>query len=84
MLFVENTLSHPRLGLAIAKKQVKSAVIRNRIKRIVRESFRTHQHLLPPLDIVVLVRRGVADRSPAELHRSLQRHWERLVRRCAG
>lgn len=34
---------HARMGLAIAKKRIKRAVDRNRIKRLVRESFRQHQ-----------------------------------------
>jgi len=83
VLFVKNRLTHPRLGMAIAKKQVKSAVNRNRIKRIVRESFRLHRHAIPPLDIVVMARRGAAEKSSAELHRSLRKHWERLIRQCA-
>ena len=35
-----NELNCPRLGLAVPKKQIKTAVDRNRFKRIVRESFR--------------------------------------------
>jgi ribonuclease P protein component len=42
-----------RLGLIIGKRQAKRAVDRNRIKRALRESFRTRYRVLPPLDIVV-------------------------------
>ncbi|MBS1225128.1 MAG: ribonuclease protein component, partial [Proteobacteria bacterium] len=35
-----NDLTYARLGLAISRKVAKSAVARNRLKRIVRESFR--------------------------------------------
>jgi len=83
VLAIDNRLAHPRLGLAIAKKQVKSAVVRNRIKRIVRESFRRHQAFLPALDLVVLARRGIAEKDNSELYRSLQKHWSRLGHRCA-
>ena len=37
----------PRLGLSIAARIIGNAVRRNRIKRLVRESFRQHQHELP-------------------------------------
>lgn len=68
--------------MAIAKKQVRMAVARNRIKRVVRESFRCHQNVLPALDIVVLARRGTAEKDKRELHRSLRNHWNRLGRQC--
>ncbi len=40
------------------QKNVKRAHERNRIKRLAREYFRLHQHELPSMDFVVLVRRG--------------------------
>ena len=43
-----------RLGMAVTKK-VGSAVVRNRVKRVLREFFRLHQALMPPaLDLVVV------------------------------
>ena len=56
-----NSLGHPRIGLTVAKKNVKRAHERNRIKRLTRESFRLRQHELPPMDFVVVAKRGVAD-----------------------
>ena len=50
-----NTLGHPRIGLTVAKKYVKRAHERNRIKRLTRESFRLSQHSLPAMDFVVIV-----------------------------
>lgn len=73
-----------RLGLAIAKKQVRRAVDRNRIKRIVRESFRHHQQQLASVDYVVMARRDTAAASNAELFVSLQHHWKRLIKRQAS
>ncbi len=77
-----NTLDHPRLGLAIAKKHVPSAVMRNRIKRATRESFRLLQSELRGLDIVVLSRPGIARLSRPQIRASLQEHWSRLIKRC--
>jgi ribonuclease P protein component len=78
-----NALGYPRLGLAISRKVAKSAVARNRIKRIVRESFRHHQAWLGGLDCVVMGRAGLTDQDNAMLFAALQRHWRRLAQSCA-
>ena len=76
-----NKSSHPRLGLAIATKTFGSAVARNRIKRLTRESFRLNQHALPPLDITVAARPAAKGAAPAALRASLERLWTGLARR---
>jgi ribonuclease P protein component len=48
-----NQLSFARLALIVPKKFVPSAVQRNRIRRLVRETFRLHQAQLAGLDCVV-------------------------------
>jgi ribonuclease P protein component len=45
--------SEARLGLVVAKKLLKRAVDRNRVKRIVREQFRLRLAGLPALDMIV-------------------------------
>ena len=49
-----------RLGITVTKK-IGGAVIRNRVKRATRETFRRARHGLPPVDAVVIARRGAAD-----------------------
>ena len=71
-----------RLGLAIAKKRIRRASARNRIKRLVRESFRYHAAELCGLDVVVLAR-GDGAASNRELLDSLATHWQRLGRALA-
>ena len=61
-----NGMSYSRLGLVIAKKNVRLAVQRNRIKRLLRESFRA-QDGSQGIDIVVLARRGLGDIENPEL-----------------
>ncbi len=78
VLSLPNSLDRARLGLVMPRRQVPLAVQRNRIKRVVRESFRLHQAALPRLDIVVMARSGVAARANLELSASLARHWQRL------
>lgn len=60
-----------RLGITASRK-VGGAVVRNRVKRRVREVFRRHQQRLqPPRDVVVIVRPSAAGASYAELEREL-------------
>ena len=84
LLAIKNDFDHPRLGLAIAKKNIKKAVHRNVIKRAVRENFRIQQQSLGNIDIVVLARREAVDAPLELLKKSLEKHWLRLVSRCAS
>ena len=67
-----------RLGMAIARKDMPTAVARNRVKRLIRESFRKHHFALPAVDIVVMNRRSTAAASSASLRKSLDHHWNRI------
>jgi ribonuclease P protein component len=82
VLATKNHLPHARLGLAIAKKTIKKAVARNRIKRAVRESFRLQRQQIVNIDIVVLARGDAANAPSVLLRKSLERHWLKLVDRC--
>ncbi len=77
-----NRLGSARLGLAISKKQLRRAVERNRIKRVVRESFRQQRPSLPPIDLVVLARRDTGRATSLQLRDSLRIHWQRLADQC--
>ncbi|MDG1819539.1 MAG: ribonuclease P protein component [Porticoccaceae bacterium] len=75
-----NGTSVSRLGLVVGKKNVPTAVGRNQVKRIVRETFRNS--LLPvALDIIFLARKD-ADKLPSfEMTSLLQQSWVRLSAR---
>lgn len=81
LLAKTNDLTHPRLGLTIAKKKEKTAVGRNRIKRIIRESFRLNQHNLPNIDIVVLARDKVGEADNQQMHKQLNKLWKKIAQR---
>jgi ribonuclease P protein component len=72
----------PRLGLSIATRTFGSAVARNRIKRLTRESFRLNQHSLPPVDVTVSAREAARKASAADLRASLDKHWKTIIQRC--
>ena len=63
-----------RLGFAVSSKAVKRAVVRNRIKRIIRESFRRKRRNLPTRDYVI-VYRGPARPDPRRCREALERFW---------
>ena len=77
-LAIPNSFDSPRLGLVIAKKNLKLAVQRNRIKRVIRDNFRLHLNDIPNADLVILARRGLSELSNEELNRLLNKQWQRL------
>lgn len=79
-----NTQQHPRLGLAIAKKSVKTAVHRNRIKRLCREFFRLNQEKIACADYVILVRNGIDKMDNTRITQSLSKQFNYLRKKIAG
>ncbi len=73
-----NDLSWARLGLAVPKKHIHSAVERNRLKRIIRESFRLKQKKLIGNDIVVVIRNKL-DVNKNGVESMLAKHWDKVI-----
>lgn len=73
-----NDVGHARLGLAISKRVSKRAVDRNRIKRLIRESFRRIRSQLPPLDLMVMARDQACDTPGTILLIELDALWRKL------
>ncbi|NQY30861.1 MAG: ribonuclease P protein component [Flavobacteriaceae bacterium] len=76
IFYCKNDIGYPRLGLAVSKKNVALAVHRNRIKRIIRESFRETE--LVANDYVVVVTHKIKYHSSKELRCRLDQAWLRF------
>lgn len=74
VLSVNVGCKHPRLGLVIAKRLAKEAVLRNLIKRQIREGFRKHSEHLFAKDYVFRLARPLDGLPKAPQDR---RHWVR-------
>lgn len=76
ILYRDNRSNKARLGLAVSKKNCRKATGRNRLKRIIRESFRDEQGHLSGIDIVVLNRPAATNANNKALFLSLKKHWQ--------
>ncbi|MBK6632244.1 MAG: ribonuclease P protein component [Betaproteobacteria bacterium] len=79
VLYRPNSSGTARLGVVIAKKLVRSAVGRNLIKRIVRESFRLLRTNLPHRDLVVRVTTHMASPDKCALRGEIDALFDRLA-----
>ncbi|MGQ3890836.1 ribonuclease P protein component [Legionella sp. CNM-4043-24] len=77
ILHRDNSLGYARLGLALSKKMVARSNQRNRLKRLIRESFRTHS--LPAMDFIFLARQGAAKVENKLIIANLSKIWARLT-----
>ena len=67
----ENGLNRNRLGISVSKK-VGNSVVRHRLKRLVKESFRLNEEkFLDGYDIVVVLRNAAKDKSYKEIESAL-------------
>ncbi len=75
----DNESNHVRIGVVASKKQVRRAVDRNRIKRLVKESVRLNQFLLAGADLVVVVRHKAVTATNTELYQCLSKLVKQLA-----
>jgi ribonuclease P protein component len=69
----------PRLGMAVSRRVSKRAVVRNRIRRVVRESFRLHRSRFPSLDVLLIARAYAVAQTNDALRAELDPIWRALA-----
>ncbi|MBI5782519.1 MAG: ribonuclease P protein component [Gammaproteobacteria bacterium] len=79
---IPNPYPYGRLGLVVSRKASPRAVVRNRIKRQVREAFRRYQEKLGGLDIVVVAGAKAGTAPATVLRASLQQLWDKVEQQC--
>jgi ribonuclease P protein component len=77
----ENKHSHARIGVVVAKKNIRRAVDRNLVKRIVKESFRKGEVSTLTVDIVVLVRGNLMRLNRKQQNEDLSFLWQSLIKK---
>ena len=75
---VPNEAGEARLGMAVGIRTAGNAVRRNRLRRLIRESFRMHRQEIPALDVLVTARTAAAKATNREIFASLARLWHAL------
>ena len=76
--------TNTRLGLIVAKKHIPAAIQRNRMKRLIRTSFRSLHPFPRHLDLVVLVRKGADEIHNRQAFALLNTLWSDLALKCQG
>ncbi|MGP5211100.1 ribonuclease P protein component [Psychrobacter alimentarius] len=82
MAFIRaNTEEKPRVGMAITKRKVPTAVARNLIKRQIREQFRTKALNIENKDIVFIVKKSINDIDNKELKDQINNIFKKIEKK---
>lgn len=82
VLALPNSLEFSRLGMVVSKRVARTSVNRNRIRRLIRESFRLG-FTEAGLDVVVVARPSSSRMENAKTHAALSSLWKKLARASA-
>jgi len=75
---VDNDARQARLGMAVSVRAAGNAVNRNRLRRVIRESFRMHRQEMPAVDVLVTARALASAAPNREIFASLAVLWREI------
>lgn len=84
VLAAPNSHGHARLGVTVSKKVDKRAVHRNRLRRMLKTTFRQNRSAFEPADWVVIAKPAALHAEPSALTHELLRGAENLSRRLSA
>jgi len=79
-----NERPYARLGMVVSKRFANKAVDRNRLKRIIRETFRLMSESLDGFDVVVFTKAGAIAQPNSKLQQMLTKLLDRVNKKCAN
>ncbi len=77
-LWKKGKFSFARIGIITAKKIAKKAVDRNKIRRVIRESFRLAKNQLNNIDLIIIARHECGKLDQIALRKETDHLWKKL------
>lgn len=71
--FLKNNLGYCRFGILVPGSVSKKAVVRNHIKRLIRESLKEHILAGQSLDLVIVTSAAIVSKNQKEIKRNLDK-----------
>ena len=78
ILYTPNQLDYARLGIIAGKQHLRRAVDRNRVRRVIRESFRQTKAALSGLDLIVLIRSSCSKVETKTIRNDIDHLWQTI------
>lgn len=82
LLYRPSKQPQPRLGLIVSKKHTKTAIKRNLVRRIAKESFKASN--VGQFDVIILSKPAIATVDKKILRLAIDKQWQTMIKRCAS
>ena len=79
VFFIKNKTNRCRLGVSLPKKKIAKATTRNKIKRIIKNSFNVFFQATRGIDVVVRAKKEPHPNTGDKILQSLDQHWKIIM-----